>query len=139
MINQSVILPLIALKGLSSLLAGIDGEVAYKRLDARDGGDCNRLGLYIDWHCCQIDCNQLGLFINEYIVESIAISSDRVSMDVDSGFNGGFDGGFNSGFDGGFDSRFHLAVLGYQSQQSVRQLSREAFTATNWEGVTARP
>ena len=39
------------------------------------------------------------------VVESIAISLDCVSMDVD--------GGFNSGFDGGFNSRFHLAVLGY--------------------------
>jgi hypothetical protein len=35
-------------------------------------------------------------------------------MDVD----GGFDGGFN----GGFDGRFHLAVLGYQPQQSIQQL-----------------
>jgi hypothetical protein len=55
------------------------------------------------------------------IVESIAISSDHASMDVDGGFNGGFDGGFdsrfdgrfNSKFDGGFDGQFHLAVLGY--------------------------
>ncbi len=102
--------------------------MAYKCLDARDGSNCNRLGLYIDWHCCQIDCNQLGLCINEYIVESIAISLDRVSMDVhggfDGGFNGGFDGLFDSGFDGGFDGlfdggfdgRLHLAVLGYQPQ-----------------------
>jgi hypothetical protein len=35
------------------------------------------------------------------IVESIAISLYRVSMDVDGGFDGGFDG------------QFHLAVLGY--------------------------
>jgi hypothetical protein len=39
------------------------------------------------------------------VVESIAISLDCLSMDVD----GGFDGGFNSGF----DDCFHLAVLGY--------------------------
>jgi hypothetical protein len=39
------------------------------------------------------------------IVGSIAISSDRVSMDVDGGFEGGFDSGFGG--------RFHLAVLGY--------------------------
>jgi hypothetical protein len=45
------------------------------------------------------------------VVELIAISLDGVSMDVD----GGFDGGFNDGFDGWF----HLAVLGYQPQQSV--------------------
>jgi hypothetical protein len=45
------------------------------------------------------------------------ISSDRVSIDVDGGFdggfNGGFDGGFNGEFDSGFDGWFHLAVLGY--------------------------
>jgi hypothetical protein len=78
--------------------------VANKRLDAHDGGNSNQLGLYIDWHYCQIDRNQLGLCVDEYIVESIAISSDCVLMDVD--------GGFDSGFDGGFD----LAVLGYQPQ-----------------------
>ena len=65
------------------------------------------------------------------VVESIAISSDRVSMDVD----GGFDGGFDSGFNGGFNGRFHLAVLGYWPQQSVWQLSQEAFTAINQEGL----
>jgi hypothetical protein len=48
--------------------------MAYKCLDAHDGSDCNQLGLYINWYCCQIDCNQLGLCINEYIVQSIAIS-----------------------------------------------------------------
>jgi hypothetical protein len=83
--------------------------VAYKRLDACDGGNCNCLGLYIDWHHCQINHDQLGLCVDEYIVESIVISSDRVSMDDDGGFDDGFDGGFNSGFDGWF----HLAVLGY--------------------------
>jgi hypothetical protein len=109
--------------------------VAYKCLDAHDGGNCNRLGLYINWHCCQINYNQLGSCTDEYIVELIAISSDRVSMDVDGGFDsgldsgfdgvfkGGFDGGFNGGFDGGFhggfDSWFHLAVLGYRPQQGV--------------------
>ncbi len=58
--------------------------------DAQDGGNCDRLGLYI-------------------IVELIAISLDRASMDVDCGFDSGFDiefdgwfrGGFNGGFDGG--------------------------------------
>jgi hypothetical protein len=69
-------------------------------LDVRDGGNYNWLRLYIDWHCCQIDCNQLGLCIDEYIGKLIAISLDRVSMDVDSGFDGGFNGGF--------DSQFHL-------------------------------
>jgi hypothetical protein len=91
--------------------------VAYKCLDACDGGNCDQLGLYIDRHCCQIDHNQLRSCIDEYIVKSIAISLDRVSMDV------------NSGFDGGFDGRFHLAMLGYQPQQSIQQLRREAFTA----------
>jgi hypothetical protein len=61
----------------------------------------NQLGLYIDWHCCRIDCDQLGLCVNEYIVKSIAISSDCVSNDVDGGFDSGFGG------------LFHLAVLGY--------------------------
>jgi hypothetical protein len=42
-----------------------------------------------------------------YIIKSIAISLDCVSMDVD----GGFDDRFDSGLD--------LAVLGYQPQQSV--------------------
>jgi hypothetical protein len=78
-------------------------------LDARDGGNRNLLGLYIDWHCCLINCDQLGLCVNEYFVGLIAISSDRVSMDVDGGFNGGFKGGFFTGFRGWF----HLAVLGY--------------------------
>jgi hypothetical protein len=57
------------------------------------------------------------------VIESIAISSNRASMDVDGEFDGGFDGGFHGRFDGGFDSGFdgwfHLAVLGYQPQQSV--------------------
>ncbi len=52
------------------------------------------------------DCISIGI-----VVESIVISLDRVLMDVD--------GGFDSGFDGGFDSWFHLAVLGYQPQQSI--------------------
>jgi hypothetical protein len=58
---------------------------------------------------------------DEYIIKSIAISLDCGLMDVDGGSNGEFDGEF--------DGRFHLAVLGYQPQQSVRQLRREAFTA----------
>ncbi len=57
-------------------------------------------------------------------------------MDVDSGFNGGFNSGFDGGFDGGFDSWFHSAVLGYQPQQSIWQLRREAFTAISREGLT---
>jgi hypothetical protein len=101
--------------------------VAYKRLDAHDGGNWNRLGLYINWHHCQINCNQLRLRINEYIVELIAISLDRVSMDVHSGFDGGFTGGF--------DGWSHLAVLGYQPQQSVQQLRQKAFTAFSQEGL----
>jgi hypothetical protein len=75
--------------------------VAYKRLDARDGGNCNQLGSYISWDHHQIDRDQLGACVNEYIIKSIAISSDRVLMDVDGAFDGGFDGGF------------YLAVLGY--------------------------
>jgi hypothetical protein len=56
------------------------------------------------------------------VVKSIAISSDCVSMDV----NSDFDSRLNGRFDGGFDGRFNLAVLGYQPQQSVRQLRQEA-------------
>ncbi len=52
-------------------------------------------------------------------------------MDVNGGFDSGFDGGFNSGFDGWF----HLAVLGYQPQQSIQQLRQEAFTAISQEGL----
>ncbi len=37
----------------------------------------------------------------------------------------------------GSTDRFHLAVLGYQPRQSVRQLSQEAFTAISREGVRA--
>ncbi len=85
--------------------------MAYKRLDLHDGGDCDWLGLYINWHCRQNNHDQLGLCVDEYIVESIAISSDCVSMDVDGGFNGGFDDGFGD--------RFHMAVLGYQPQQRI--------------------
>ncbi len=62
------------------------------------------------------------------IVELIAISLDRVSMDV----NGGFDGGFN----GRFNGQFHLIVLGYQPQRSVQQVRRAAFTAISREGLT---
>jgi hypothetical protein len=62
------------------------------------------------------DCISIGIGI-----ESIAISSDCASMDVDGGINGGFDGGFigwfdgrfNSGSDGGFNGWFQLAVVGY--------------------------
>jgi hypothetical protein len=66
-------------------------------LDAHDGGDCNQLGLYINWHRGQIDCDQLGSCINQYIVKSIAISLDRVLMDVDGGFDGGSMVGFTVG------------------------------------------
>jgi hypothetical protein len=108
--------------------------------DVCDGGDCNWLRLYINWHRCQINRNQLGLCIDEYIVELIAISSDHVSMDVDGGFDGGFDGEFDGWFDGwfdgGFGGQFHLAVLGYQPQQSILQLRQEAFTAISREGLT---
>jgi hypothetical protein len=95
----------------------------------------NRLGLYIDWHHCQIDSDQLGLCIDGcmssnqlqsawimyqwmYVIELIAISSDCVLIDVDSGFD--------DRFDGGFDGQFNLAVLSYRPQQSVRQLRQEA-------------
>jgi hypothetical protein len=49
--------------------------------------------------------------VNEYSIKLIAINLDPVSMDVVGGLDGGFDGGF--------DGQFHLAVMGYQPQQSV--------------------
>ncbi len=63
------------------------------------------------------------------VIELIVISLDHALMDVDGGFDGGFDGRF--------DCWFYLAVLGYQPQQSVRQLRREAFTAISQEGLTS--
>jgi hypothetical protein len=64
--------------------------VAYKRtFKYPDDSNCNRLGLYINWH----------------IVGSIAIGSDCTSI--------GIDGGFDYGFGGGLFDRFHLAMLGY--------------------------
>jgi hypothetical protein len=35
------------------------------------------------------------------------------------GIDGGFDSGSDGGFDGGLFNQLHLAVLGYQPQQSV--------------------
>jgi hypothetical protein len=64
------------------------------------------------------------------IIGLIAISSDCILI----GVNGRFDGGFNGGFNGGLFNQFHLAVLGYQLQQSIQQLRREAFTAISHEG-----
>ncbi len=46
------------------------------------------------------------------------------------------DGGFNGEFVGGLLDWFHLAVLGYQPQQSVWQLRQDAFTAISQEGLT---
>ncbi len=102
MINQS------AIRGLKrSLLAGLDGRVAYEHLDVCDGSNLQSARIVY----------QLALLSNRLqsaqivyqwmdVVKSIAISSDRVSMDVDSGFDNRFDGEFdgwiNSRFDGGF-------------------------------------
>jgi hypothetical protein len=63
-----------------------------------------------------LDCILIGI-----VIESIAISLDCASMDIDGGFDGGFDVGFDGWFDGGFNCWldvgfncwFHLAVLGY--------------------------
>ncbi len=101
MIDQS------AIRGLKhSLLAGLDGGVAYKCLDAGDGGS-----LQLAWivYPLALLSNQLQsawiVYQWMYIVESIAISLDCVSMGVNCGFNGGFSGGFDGWFD--------LAVLGH--------------------------
>ncbi len=52
-------------------------------------------------------------------------------MGIDSGVDSEFDGEFGSGL---FD-RFHLAVLGYQPQQSIWQLRQVAFTTISQEGL----
>jgi hypothetical protein len=57
------------------------------------------------------------LYIHWHIVGLIAIGLNCTSMSIDGGFD-----------DGLFD-QFHLAMLGYPPQQSVRQLSQEALTA----------
>jgi hypothetical protein len=59
----------------------------------------------------------------------IAIGSDHILIGVGSGFEVGFGGGL-------FD-QFHLAMLGYQPQQSVQQLRQEAFRAISQEGFTS--
>ncbi len=104
---QKIVSPLYVSQKIVSQL-----YVSRQLRDARDGGNCNQLGLYINWHRCQINCNQLGLCINGYIVKSIAISLERVSMDVDGGFDGGFDVGFNGRLDGGFNGRFDSGCAG---------------------------
>ncbi len=48
----------------------------------------------------------------------------------------GIDGEFDGGFDSGSFDQFHLALMGYQPQQSIRQLRWEAFTAISREGFT---
>ncbi len=52
-----------------------------------------------------LDCISIG------IVGLIVIGLDHIMIRVDGGFNGGLDSG-------SFD-QFHLAVLGYQPQQSI--------------------
>ncbi len=97
-----------AIRGLKrSFLAGLDGGVAYERLDACDGGNLQLARIVY----------QLALLSNRlrsarimyqwmYVVELIAISSDHVSMDVDSGFNNRFNGEFHCRFNGWFDGGF---------------------------------
>ncbi len=82
MIDQS------AIRGLNrSLLAGLDGGVAYECLDACDGG--NLQSAWIVYRLA-LSSNRLQsariVYRWMYIVELIAISLDRVSMDVDGGF-----------------------------------------------------
>ncbi len=102
MINQSLI------RGLKrSLLAGLDGRVAYERLDACDGENLQSarivypLSSSLNW----LQSAQI-MYWWMYIVESIAISSDCVSKDVDSDFDDRFAGGFDGRFNGRFDSGF---------------------------------
>ncbi len=102
MIEQS------AIRGLKrSLLAGLDGGLAYERLDVCDGGNLQlawiiyRLALLSD----RLRSARI-MYRWMYVVESIAISLDCVSMDVDSGFDDRFDGGFHGRFNGWFNGRF---------------------------------
>ncbi len=62
--------------------------------------DCISIGIVVKSIAIISDCVSMSILSNR-------LQSDRVSMDVDSGFNSGFDGWFDSGFDG----CFHLAVL----------------------------
>ncbi len=102
MINQS------AIRGLKrSLLAGLDGGVDYERLDACDGGDLQSAWIV---YRLALPSNQLQpawiMYQWIYVVKLIAISSDRVSMDVDSGFDDRFDGELGGRFNGRFDGGF---------------------------------
>ncbi len=102
MINQSVI------RGLKrSLLAGLDGGVAYERLDACDGGSLQSAWI-VYWLALLSNWLQSARIMYRwmYVVELIAISLDCVSMDVDSGFDGGFDGVFDGQFNGRFGGGF---------------------------------
>ncbi len=117
-INQS------AIRGLKrSLLAGLDGRVAYECLDACDGGNLQSARI-VYWLASLSNWLQSAQIVYQwmYVVELIAITSDCVSMDVGSVFDDRFKGGFHSRFNRWFDGRFNMAVLGYQPQQSVRQL-----------------
>ncbi len=109
MVNQS------AIRGLTcSLLAGLDGGVAYERLDACDGGNLQLAQII---YRLALLSNQLRsawiVYQWMYVIELIAISSDHVSMDVDSGFDNRFDGGFHGQFNGWVNGQFDLAVLRY--------------------------
>ncbi len=77
------------------------------------------VALHVAGIAISLDCISIGI-----VVKSIAISLDCVLMDVDGGFDGGIDGWF------------HLAVLGYRPQRSVRQLRWAAFMAISREGLT---
>jgi hypothetical protein len=91
--------------------------MAYKCLDVCDGG--NLQSTWIVYRLA-LSSNRLQsariVYQWMYVVKLIAISSDRLSMDVDSGFDNRLDGGFHGWFNGGFDIRFNLAVLGYRPQ-----------------------
>ncbi len=98
-----------AINGLKrSLLAGLDGRVAYDCLDACDGGNLQSARIVYPLLSSSNWWLQPARIMYQwmYIIELIAISSDRVSKDVDSGFRdrfaGGFDGRFNGRFNGGF-------------------------------------
>jgi hypothetical protein len=81
--------------------------VAYERLDACDGGDLQSARIV---YRLESSSNQLQsawiMYQCMYVIKLIAISSDPVSMDVDSGFDDRFNGEFDGRFNGRFDGEF---------------------------------
>ncbi len=102
MISQS------AIRGLKhSLLAGLDGGVAYEHLDACDGGDLQSAWI-VYWLALLSNQLQSARIVYRwmYVVKLIAISLDCVLRDANSGFDDRFDGEFDGWFNGQFNGGF---------------------------------